>query len=477
MINLFSNANQGAGTGTGSGASYTAAEDGADAGTSGDSDLFENVLIHDIQGSGNASSMVGREVTVEGIVTGDFQGSDALSGFFIQEEDADSDADPLTSEGLFVYDADFGVDVEVGDRVSVAGNVAEYNNLTEISSVTGITVLDDSQPLPVASEVNLPIPDADTDPLYLESVEGMRVTVPQTLTVSETYNLGRYGELLLSNGRLMNPTNVAAPGDPALAVQAQNELNQIVLDDASNQQNPDPTIYPDPGLSADNTVRSGYTVSDLTGVMSYSNGTYRIHPTQTPVFDADGNPRTQTPDDVGGRLKVASFNVLNYFNGDGQGGGFPTSRGADTAAEFSRQSDKIVSAITAMDADVIGLMEIENDGYGSSSAIADLVYALNEKASSDCHYAFVDPGTDRLGSDEIAVGLIYNTLAVEEAGTPATIAAGAFSDKNRQPLAQTFKEISSGESFTVAVNHFKSKGSACDALGDPDTGDGAATAT
>ena len=438
----------------------------------GNSGTPEEVFIHDIQGSDDTSPLVGSQVIVEGIVTADFQGSSGLGGFFLQEEDTDSDADPLTSEGIFVYDASFGVDVAVGERVSVAGTVAEYYNLTEITTVTDIQILASSQSLPALSQVELPIPDPDLEPYYLEAVEGMRVSLPQTLTVSETYNLGRYGELLLSSGRLLNPTNVAAPGDPALAIEAGNALNHIVLDDASTQQNPDPIVYPDPGLSADNTVRCGHTVDDLTGVMSYSNSAYRIHPTQTPVFEAADNPRTEAPDAVGGRLKVASFNVLNYFNGDGQGGGFPTSRGADTAAEFKRQREKIVSAILAMGADVIGLMEIENDGYESTSAIADLVDALNAGAPSGHHYGFVDPGTDQLGSDEIAVGLIYDTLSVEETGTPATIAAGAFADNNRQPLAQTFSEMSSGETFTVVVNHFKSKGSACDDAGDPDTGDG-----
>jgi uncharacterized protein len=61
-------------------------------------------FIHEVQGAGETSPMVAAKVIIEGIVTADFQGSDALRGFFVQEEDADMDADP--SEGIFVYDAD-----------------------------------------------------------------------------------------------------------------------------------------------------------------------------------------------------------------------------------------------------------------------------------------------------------------------------------------------------------------------------------
>lgn len=152
--------------------------------------------------------------------------------------------------------------------------------------------------------------------------------------------------------------------------------------------------------------------------------------------------------------------------------GFPTERGADTQEEFTRQRDKIVAAILAMEADVIGLMEIENDGYGESSAIADLVNTLNASANGGFQYRFVNPGLAQLGGDAIAVGLIYNTLRGEPVGTPATIGTDAFADKNRQPLAMSFTEIATGEVFTVVVNHFKSKGSPCDDLGDPDMGDG-----
>jgi predicted extracellular nuclease len=276
----------------------------------------------------------------------------------------------------------------------------------------------------------------------------------------------------------MNPTNVITPGLEANNLQTANDLNRILLDDGSTLQNIDPIVHPAPGLSASNTLRSGDTVTDLNGVLTYSwsgsSGTdaYRIQPVGTITFTAANERPTAVPD-VGGNIKVASFNVLNYFNGDGSGGGFPTSRGADTADEFTRQRDKIIAAIIEIDADVIGLMEIENDGYGTTSAIQDLVDGLNAIAG-DGTYTFVDPGVSQIGTDEIAVGLIYKPASVTTVGTTAILDSSEDAtfndDKNRPVLTQSFK--ANGEYFTVAVNHFKSKGSDCDALSDPDTGDG-----
>jgi predicted extracellular nuclease len=215
----------------------------------------------------------------------------------------------------------------------------------------------------------------------------MRITIPHPLTVTDTFTLGRFGEVGLSvTSRLMIPTHVTTPGTAATAQQDLNDRSRILLDDASTRQNLDPTRYPSPGLSASNTLRAGSQVIGLTGVLDERFGAYRIQPTEPLSFTA-ANPRPVTPDPVGGTLKVASFNVLNYFNGDGQGGGFPTPRGAHTLAEFTRQRAKIIAAIVALDADVIGLMEIENDGYGAGSAIQDLLNGLQAVSGAE-RYTF-----------------------------------------------------------------------------------------
>ena len=407
--------------------------------------------IHDIQSNGDKSPLVGKTVTVEAVVVGDFAETGGLGGFFLQEEDHDADSDPNTSEGIFVHVSNPSKDVAVGDLVCVRGTVSEYKGLTEINSVTKTTVCGPVN-LPSAVSITLPV---DSQDLW-ERVEGMRVILPQKLTVTDTYGLGRYGEVTLSNGRLFAPTEVASPGEPARAVMARNSLNRIVMDDGSAAQNPDPIIYPAPGLTSDRPLRDGDSVVDVSGVITYSYGEYMIEPTAMPTFVAT-NPRQSTAPAVGGNLRVASFNVENYFNGDGCGGGFPTARGAATLIDFERQRDKLVKALVGLKADIIGLMEVENDGFGSQSAIHDIVQGMNAAAPIGTSYSYVDPSADQLGTDKITVALVYRTQTIKTAGNAAMMPMSDLPEMNRPPLAQTFVDRSNGAKLTVVANHFKSK--------------------
>ncbi len=434
-------------------------------------------MIHDIQGTTDQTPEGGNVHTVEGVVIGDFQNTlTQFKGFFMQEEDADADSDPLTSEGIFVDSSLSRVDVNVGDVVRVTGTAFEMAdsgaNLTQIRRVSAITVCGSGASV-TPTEVTLPVAKMSD----WERWEGMLVTFPQELTVEELYNLGRYGEILMGvNGRTYQPTNVAAPGEPALAVEDDNALREILLDDGNNEQNIDPTILPPGGLTLSNVLRAGDSVTGVTGVLDQRFGVYRVQVTQPADF-APTNPRSAVPPDVPGRLHVASFNVLNYFNGDGLGGGFPTERGATTPEEFARQRAKIITAITTLDADVIGLIEIENDGDGPESAVADLVSGLNEAAGGDVYAYVPDPvglmapaPEGEVGGDAIKQAIVYKPAVVTPLGDPVTTTDAPFGGR-RPPIAQAFEEVSTGEHFTVVVNHFKSKG--CTGAGiDPDIGDG-----
>lgn len=438
-----------------------------DGGNTGGSCGESATLISSAQGSSANSALLGSNISIEGIVVADFQNANQLGGFFVQEEDAQADANPQTSEGIYIASTSA---VAVGDRVRVSGTVAETFGLTQISSAT-VTVCANNQTLPTPASISLPVSSLDV----FEAIEGMSVAIPQILTVNETYQLGRYGQVLLANGRLQQPTNVVEPGAAANALQAQNNLNKLMLDDASNIQNPDPVAFPAPTLSAENTLRSGDTVANLRGVITYDFGIYRILPTTTPEF-INSNPRPLAPvADSAANLKIASFNVLNFFNGNGTGGGFPTARGANTAVEFSRQKAKIVSALTGLNADVIGLIEIENDGYSNTSAIAELTTALNT-ATSTSAWKYINPGVSKIGTDEIAVGFIYRSDKVTAIGNSAILDSSVdplfIDNKNRPALAQSFRVNSNRAIATAVVNHFKSKGSDCNDLGDTDIGDG-----
>jgi uncharacterized repeat protein (TIGR01451 family) len=435
--------------------------------------------IHTIQGNGSASPMDGeRGVVVEGIVVGDFQDPvTELSGFFLQEEDTDVDASAQTSEGIFVYDDGLGIDVHPGDLVRVQGDVTEFSGLTELANVRSVVTCADNMTV-TRTPLLLPVGTVAD----LEWYEGMLVVYSQQLHATQTDNLGRFGEVWVSAGsRLSQPTNVVAPGAAATTRQDLNDRSRLLIDDGSDVQNPAqvPYLAAEGALSA-MTLRLGDRVASLTGVLSQGFGNYRLQPT-APLTFVRSNARPDPPQGAGQAVTAASLNVYNYFNGDGQGGGFPTSRGADTPVEFSRQRDKLIGAVLALDADVVGLQEIENDGYDEGSAIHDLVAGLNAcvqkgHAASPGTYAYIDPGVARIGSDEIAVGLIYRPARLVPAGPAAILDSGVDplfrDDKNRPALAQTFEDTGTGARFTVAVNHFKSKGSSCADIGDPDAGDG-----
>ncbi len=455
--------------------------------------------IHSIQGSGATAAMIGT-VTTQGVVVGDYEypgsGSTAASlrGFYIQ--DPVGDGNPATSDGIFVFNANNN-SVSLGELVRVTGTAGEFQDQTQISSVTSIESCGTGSVSP--TDVTLPLLSADD----LERYEGMLVRLPQTLYVTEHFQLGRFGQVILSSGdRLAQPTAVEEPGAAALALQAENDLNRIILDDASQAQNPDPILFARGGLalSADNTLRGGDTATDVVGVMTYtwagsaaSPNAYRVRPINAlggaAYFDPT-NPRPVDAPEVGGTIRVAGMSLLNYFNTfDGLPdtvdnctlgvGGAPTDcRGADTEAEFDRQWPKTVAAILAMDPDVLGFTEMENDGYGAFSAIQLLVEQLNDATAAGT-YAFIDADAEgqinALGTDAIKVGLIYKPGTVTPIGETAAlnsvdfVKAGDSGARNRPSLAQAFKENASEGRFLVVVNHLKSKGSACDVS---DAGDG-----
>ncbi|KVO31997.1 ExeM/NucH family extracellular endonuclease [Burkholderia ubonensis] len=417
--------------------------------------------IAEIQGPGAPSPLAGQNVSIEAVVTADFGGADGFGGFFVQQADAQRRNQPGVSEGLFVYAPK--ARAKAGDLVHVTGKVEEKYGQTQLTLSGAIAVCANGQSVTPAT-LALPVDDVNAFAAY----EGMLVRLPQKLNVTDNYELGRYGSVLLSNGRLRTPTSVVPPAQAQSQIDA-NARNRLILDDGSNKQNPASVPYPAPGLSAANTLRAGYTVGNVEGVLEMRYGAWRVQPVPgaaAPAFDARANPRTAAPArDRHANLRVASFNVLNYFNGNGLGGGFddPANRGAKNYQEFLRQDAKIVSALKALDADVIGLMEVQNNGYGELSAVRQLAAKLGS------HWRVVDPGTARLGGDAIAVALIYDSRKVEPIGRAATL---AIDDKNRQPLAQTFRRVGGKHALTVVVNHLKSKNCPDATSDDLDQGDG-----
>ncbi len=465
-------------------------------------------FIHDVQGNGAATPIPGSTVSVEGVVIGNYQGANKLSGFFLQEEDADADADPATSEGIFVFCSSCPTPVAEGQRVRATGAVSEFNNMTEITASTAgsvvVTNAGNNLALVTPSPVDLPIVGVVDD--FYEAREGMKVTFIDTLTVSEYFELARFGHLeLFEGGRPRQFTEFNTPSVAGYAAHlASLDRRRVVLDDDNNNQNASLTPFQVDGMQlifhpqanggfsvgtqGIDFFRGGDLVNGLTGVLHWSfpgvaPDTWRIRPTAAnPAAFTVANPRPATPPNVGGAIKVVGMNLLNYFTtidttassstGPCAPGGTLDCRGADSNAELIRQRERASIVICTLNADVFGFAELENTT--ASASITDLLGAVNTRCGGIHPYTFVNTG-GTLGTDAIRVQQIYRTGIVSPVGSP-------FSDldpiHSRPPTAQTFDVVDAtnpafGQRFTVVVNHLKSKGSSAGLPGDADAGDGA----
>ncbi len=392
-----------------------------------------------IQGTDARSPRVGEDVIVEGVATAAMRtpppGDATRGGWFLQDT---GDGDPATSDAVFVLDAD---GPPAGTRVRIRGKVVELD--------AGNGTLTALQPLEVTrlGTGRLPAPTVVREPpADWERYEGMRVRIAAPLTVAGTHRLEKYGELLVNFGeRLRTPSDVAAPGEAVRARAADNARRSLRIDDGSTAERPGTAWY----LPAEGAPRTGARVTGVEGVVDQRGG-FLLLPTRTPRFARAAPPKAPK---VRGDLRVASFNLENFFNGDGRGGGFPTPRGARTPAEFETQRARLVATIHGLDPDIAALMELENDGFGPASAIAQLVEALNA-GGGDWRFVATDAAQ---GDDQIRVGLLYRASRVAPVGEAATLTDDLFGRRNRPPLAQSFR-AGDGPVFTVVANHFKSKG-------------------
>jgi predicted extracellular nuclease len=426
-------------------------------------------LISQIQGSEASSPLINEMVEVEAVVTDVFQQPSQWGGFFLQEQNTDSDGDESTSEGLFIRSTR---PVEQGNIIRVRGRVTENKGQTELDSITAVVVCEQNGALPDATELKLPVASAEV----FESLEGMRVTFPQNLVISDLYGLSAKGEILVSGSRLFQPTHMLAPGHESQTLAQANGLNQLIVDDGHSETGRSIPLHGQDNtaaFSASNPLRNGQNMSGLVGILHYSAGVYRVQSNSDFKIDPRRNPRPESPDLSGGSLRIAVFNVLNFFSTvDGSGpicgpGQNVSCRGADSHEEKTRQLDKLLSAIRAIDADVLGLVELENN---EQQSLEDIVAGLNASDDEEI-YRYLPTGS--IGEDAIKVGLIYKPNVVSLTGKPAILNASVdkrFDDSLSRPaLAQTF-QTNDQHSLTVIVTHLKSK--RCKEQSGPDTDQG-----
>ncbi|MEH6448808.1 MAG: ExeM/NucH family extracellular endonuclease [Oleispira sp.] len=435
-------------------------------------------LIGNVQGSGFISPFLKQWVVIEGVVTLSLQGRDQYRGFWLQQSGRTKISESF-SQGIFVYHG--SKPVKVGQVIRLFAQVAEYKGLTEVKKVRSIKICSEGNTLRKAEPLLLPVSAL----IDLEAKEGMRVSLSQELVISDLYGagygLGNYGQFAVSSKLLVQPTELytaAQLRQGKFNNRALKERDFLLIDDGSSKAYPNPIPF---GFSADNPIRVGDRIGRITGILHAYGDHYMIIPEDVSAISIESSsPRTKTPNvSNDSNLIIASMNLGNYFNGaveeEGKGAqknkNFPTLRGARSHAGFLLQTEKTVSALAAMDADVIALMEVENNGYGKHSAIKYLTHALNKKFNNERHYRYVKPvlselSQGKLGHDVISVGILYRPKKVILQGVARvldsrTASKAAFDDKrNRPSLIQQFSF--KNKRFIVAVNHFKSKGRPCD---------------
>lgn len=491
--------------------------------------------IAEIQGTGATAAITG-PVKTQGVVTAAFP-TGGLKGFYIQTPGADT---PDASDAIFVYKPEFDASITVGDSVEVIGTSKEFGGLTEIEVGTEgtITKLTDSlgtvtpkTALPGA-DCALPgtdCPDASELEAAREKNEGELFKPTGDYTVTDVYdgsaynppasgssnNFGEIGLAVNSDVPLVTPTEVVDPQDAAKIAErvAYNNAHRIVLDDGASDvfwntgNNAGAQDVPMSWQTADNYVRVGAGATFVKPVVLDYRFGWKLQPTEQ-VSDAGTDhvafeqDRTDAPEDVGGDLTLATFNVLNYFTTLGEtvdgcssykdrdenpiavnrcpGDNGP--RGAWNQENFERQQTKIVKAIGKLDADIVSLEELENsakvDGGDRDEAIGALVEALNDAAGED-RWAFAPSPTGAdlppvADEDVIRTGFIYDPATVEPVGVSKMLVGDPAFTNAREPLAQAFKakDADDADAFAVIVNHFKSKGCS-DAAGDnQDSGQG-----
>lgn len=390
-----------------------------------------------IQGAGEQSPMTGREVTVEGILTRDARTGTGLDGFYLQQADDEADGDPATSEALFIYTRKPGG--KEGDRLRVRGTVKEHHGLTELHRIRKLSACGQGR-LPAPVELSLPW----ASNALPEALENMRVRITGSLTVIDQYHLFRYGQVTLASEDQWIPTQQNQPGPTIPVVLAQQARNRLILDDGRSVTGPDRITW----LAEPQPPRAGDRIGPATGILDYRFDAWRFHP-DGPVPLERVNPRPEPPPrPAGTSLRVMAFNLQNYFNGNGQGGGFDDRRGARSQAALQRQTRKLVDALTAPDPDIIAVTELEADGYGDHSSLAELTRTLGHP------WQFVR-SEHNAGRRAIRNGLLYRSDRVEARGTPQVL--DLEKHQGRPVLVQSFRPTGKQHQVRIAVPHLKSK--------------------
>ncbi len=430
------------------------------------------VQIHDIQGNGLTSPINGAVVTTEGIVT-------ALkfnNGFFLQTPDANVDADPNTSQGIFVFTSSAPpASAAVGNRIRVTGTVAEFvpsSNLNQLSitQLTGptIVVLSTGNPLPTPVTLSSADFNAASTPGSAEKFEGMRATVADAVVVA-----GSDGNITESSATSSTTgvfhvvlDGVARPfREPGIGVMdvfpipggktpPRFDTNQERIMIRSRGQVGATSLALDVGAR----------IANMTGVLDYFAGTWALLPDigsgtatggRTPTAVADARPEDVT---------IAAANLLRLFDEINDANGGPTLTAAALDKRLTKTSLAICDFLKAPD--ILGVVEVEN--LRVLGLLADRINSTCARAPQ--YVPYLVQGNDVGG---INVGFLVNTRSVGAtarvevlevtqfgAATVLNNPDGSTSLLNDRPplLLRAIVHAGNGATYpvTVIVNHLRS---------------------
>ena len=371
-------------------------------------------------------------ITLSGIVSGDFQDTGELAGFFLQEDAL------FSTSGIFVHSKR---KVNLGDEITITAKVIEYKNETRLDSVLSIDVLSENNAFKT-QELKFPFSLKD-----IENLEGCLVAIENHLQISDSYSFEKYGQILVSTEPLIQATEIYDAQEESSKIlkhTTKQSETSIVLDDLSNKRFPNEVAL----YLAKKSIVLGAEIQGVKGYVCQKNEHYSIRL----VADLEVVvPEPNLLSEVNGKVKIMSFNLHNLFNGNGEGGMFPTPRGAKTYEDYEKQLAKLASAISFANPDIIALMEIENDGEDSLSTIFQFCDYLNSTTKRTQYQVAYSQRV--AAKDVIKTGIIYDASILSTTKLASYHSHSIFS---RNPIFQTFVFQDSLE-FVLSVNHFKSK--------------------
>ncbi|MGL6290874.1 MAG: Ig-like domain-containing protein, partial [Silanimonas sp.] len=466
--------------------------DGSATGTISNDDVA-TVAIHAVQGSGSQSPLVGTDLTVEGIVT-----ARKNNGFFVQSADANADADPSTSEGIFVFTSTTPpADAAVGNRVRVFGRVAEFafsNTVTrslpstQIAGATGVTLTVTL----VAASQSLPTPidlqASDLSPTSareaMERFEGMRVRAPSLVTVAPTSANVNEPNATASGGNGVFFATLA--GVPRPLREPGLDPDEVVATTAAGtiprfDNNPEMiSIDSDGQVGAANVrVDTGAPINNLVGVIEFAFNYYSLLPDPGQLaVDGGGflvGGRAPAPVAAGGaeEITVGGFNLLRFFDTVNDPG---ISEPVLTATALNKRLGHTAEAICryVQLPDVLGVVEVEN--LGVLTQLANQINAFGTAGTNGCarnpqYVASLVEGTDVGGID---VGFLVSTrevrsgvprvavVEVTQLGAAAVLnnpdgSTDLLNDRPPLLLRATFNHPDGGsEPLSIYINHMRS---------------------